>query len=182
MPKRRKRRARSKVNEARRVQGLLGVLFVLIAGVAIAVGIWLRLAPKPTPEPPTMPSTVQVYVPKVDERGELTYEPKTVDVGERGYQGVFEKLIQEAKVFPEGTRLLRAERQGDTLILDFSEELVSGFAGGSDDEAALINALTRTASGFPEIRRLRILVQGQPVESIGGHIETSQPLTVSNAR
>jgi len=170
------------VNEARRVQGVLGVLFVLIAGIAIAVGIWLRLSPPPAPEPPTMPPSVQVYVPKVDARGELTYEPKTVAVGERGYQGVFEQLIREAPVFPQGTRLLKAEREGDTLVLDFSQELVDGFAGGSDDEAALINALTRTASGFPEIKRIRLLVQGQPVESIGGHIDTTQPLTVSSSR
>ncbi|MFQ3610408.1 MAG: GerMN domain-containing protein [Fimbriimonadales bacterium] len=170
------------MNEARRVQGLLGVLFVVIAGIAIGVGVWLRLSPTPMPPSPTMPPSVQVYVPKVDSRGELTYEPKTVAVGERGYQGVFEQLIREAPVFPQGTRLLKAERDGDTLVLDFSTELVDGFSGGSDDEAALINALTRTAGGFPEIKRIRLLVEGKPIESIGGHIDTTQPLTVSSSR
>jgi hypothetical protein len=37
------------MNEARRVQGMLGVLFVAIAALAIAVGVWLRLTPAPPP-------------------------------------------------------------------------------------------------------------------------------------
>lgn len=186
MPKRKRTRpTRRKMNEARRVQSMLGILFVVIAALAIGVGIWLRLTPTPPPEPPKPPSEAKIYIPKVNPQGELTYESKPVAIQnpETAYKEVFEKLVRESGVFPQGARLLSATVQGDTLQLDFSQELVSNFEGGSDDEAALVNAISSTAGSFPNIQRVQILVQGKPVESLGGHIDLSQalPVTRSNA-
>jgi hypothetical protein len=55
------------MNEARRVQGMLGVLFVAIAALAIAVGVWLRLTPAP---PPAAARTAprSAYLPPESER------------------------------------------------------------------------------------------------------------------
>ncbi|MCS7190369.1 MAG: GerMN domain-containing protein, partial [Fimbriimonadales bacterium] len=66
-----------------------------------------------------------------------------------------------------------------SLQLNFSAELVQNFEGGSDDEAALINVITSTAGSFPEVQRVQIVVEGKPVESLGGHIDLSQALPVS---
>ncbi|MCL6531643.1 MAG: GerMN domain-containing protein [Armatimonadetes bacterium] len=176
------RKARHKtVNQARQVQGYLGIILVIIAIVAIGVGVWLRLTPPPPPKSAIIPPKVNVYLPKVSPQGEVDYDTKEVAASPSAdpYRAPFEYLLQHASGFPQGTRLLRAERRDDTLILDFSKELTENFAGGSDDEAALINALTRTARGFPDIRKLQILVEGKPVESIGGHIDISIPLSVN---
>jgi spore germination protein GerM len=169
------------MNEARRVQSMLGVLFVVIAVLAIGVGVWLRLTPAPPPEPPKPPSEAKIYIPKVNPQGELTYESKPVAIQnpETAYKEVFEKLIQESGVFPRGTRLLSASVQNGTLQLDFSKELSSNFAGGSDDEAALVNAISSTAGSFSNVARVQILVEGKPVESLGGHIDLSQSLPVT---
>ncbi len=169
------------MNQARQVQGYLGIILVIIAIVAIGVGVWLRLTPPPPPKSAIIPPKVNVYLPKVSPRGELGYDTKEVAVSPSNnpYRAPFEYLLRHASGFPQGTRLLRAERRDDTLILDFSKELTQNFTGGSDEEAALINALTRTARSFPDIRKLQVLVEGQSVESIGGHIDTSAPLSVN---
>jgi hypothetical protein len=110
------------MNEARRVQGMLGVLFVAIAALAIAVGVWLRLTPAPPPPPPAPPREARIYIPKVDAQGELTYESKPVAIQnpDTAYMEVFEKLVREPGVFPEGARLLerdRAERHPAAQLL-----------------------------------------------------------------
>lgn len=172
---------RHKVSEPRQVQGYLGILLALIAIVAIGVGVWLRLTPPPPPKKTQLPPKVSVYLPAVSPQGTLDYEKQEVALSPSTdpYRAPFEYLIQHASGFPKGTRLRNVERQGDTLVLDFSRDLVEKFAGGSDEEAGIINALTRTAQGFPDIRKLQILVEGKPVESLGGHIDTSVPLSVA---
>jgi len=169
------------MNEARRVQGMLGVLFVAIAALAIAVGVWLRLTPAPPPPPPAPPREARIYIPKVNPQGELTYESKPVAIQnpDAPYTEVFETLIRESGVFPKGARLLGATVRDGTLQLNFSPELTQNFEGGSDDEAALVNAITSTAGSFPNIERVQILVDGKPIESLGGHIDLSHALPVS---
>ncbi|MCS7208095.1 MAG: GerMN domain-containing protein [Fimbriimonadales bacterium] len=183
MPKRQRRRfqpTRRSMNEARRVQSMLGVLFVVIAALAIGVGVWLRLTPAPPPAPPKPPSEAKIYIPRVDAQGEPRYEAKSVRISspQTAYEEVFEQLVRQSDVFPSGTRLLSATAQGSTLQLNFSRELVENFAGGSAFEAPLINAITRTAGSFPDIERVQILVEGKPVETLGGHIDISQALPV----
>ena len=52
------RKARHKtVNQARQVQGYLGIILVIIAIVAIGVGVWLRLTPPPPPNTPQIKPT-----------------------------------------------------------------------------------------------------------------------------
>ena len=169
------------MNEARRVQGMLGVLFVAIAALAIAVGVWLRLTPAPPPPPPAPPREARIYLPKVNPQGELTYESKPVAIQnpDTAYTEVFETLIRESGVFPKGARLLGATIRDGMLQLNFSPELTENFAGGSDDEAALVNAITSTAGSFPNVERVQILVDGKPIESLGGHIDLSQAIPVS---
>jgi germination protein M len=169
------------MNEARRVQGMLGVLFVAIAALAIAVGVWLRLTPAPPLPPPAPPREARIYIPKVNPQGELIYESKPVAIQnpDAAYTEVFETLIRESGVFPKGARLLGATIRDGTLQLNFSPELTQNFEGGSDDEAALVNAITSTAGSFPNIVRVQILVDGKPIESLGGHIDLLQAIPVS---
>ncbi|UCF78202.1 MAG: GerMN domain-containing protein [Candidatus Eiseniibacteriota bacterium] len=80
---------------------------------------------------------------------------------------------------PEGTQLISAYVEGGTAYLDFSEELRTGFAGGSTQEYILLASIVRTVSAnFPDINQVQILVEGIAAESIGGHYDTSEPLSV----
>lgn len=82
-------------------------------------------------------------------------------------------------VLPAGTQVRSAYISGDNAYVDFSSQLKSGFAGGSTEEYLLIGSIVRTvAENFRDVSRVQILVEGSPVETIGGHYEVSGPLSV----
>ena len=101
------------MNEARRVQSMLGVLFVAIAALAIAVGVWLRLTPAPPPTPPAPPREARIYIPKVDAQGELTYESKPVAIQnpDAAYTEVFDAHSRVGRV-PQRRAATRRDRSG----------------------------------------------------------------------
>ncbi|MCP4292307.1 MAG: GerMN domain-containing protein [bacterium] len=62
------------------------------------------------------------------------------------------------------------------VVLDFSQELVTGHPGGSAAEAATLTSILRTvALNFPETRRCVILVDGAQVETLAGHLNLDRP-------
>ncbi len=87
-------------------------------------------------------------------------------------------------LFPEGTELLEAYwTEKGTLYLDWSKALTQGFHGGSGRERSLISSLVRTAGdNLPGVERVTILVEGEPVETIGGHFDVLAPLSVRDWR
>ena len=84
-------------------------------------------------------------------------------------------------LFPEGTELLNAylSTRG-TLYLDWNRNIVHGFGGGSGRERLLLASIVRTAKeNFPEVIQVSLLVDGAPVETIGGHYDVLAPLAVA---
>ena len=81
---------------------------------------------------------------------------------------------------PSGTRALGVTIGGGVARANFSSELVRRFSGGSDNEEAVVYAIVNTLASLPGVRRVRILVQGRPVETIGGHIDISSALRPDN--
>lgn len=65
-----------------------------------------------------------------------------------------------------------------TAYLDFTHHLVSGHTGGTTAEYITVSAILKTVfDAFPdEIKYIQILVDGQEIETIGGHINLSQPM------
>jgi hypothetical protein len=64
--------------------------------------------------------------------------------------------------------------------VDFNTALVTQLPGGSAAEFHLLGALVRTVgANFPEVTSVQILVDGQPVDSLAGHYDTSGPLRVA---
>jgi len=80
---------------------------------------------------------------------------------------------------PRGARPLAVfydERQGAVLV-DFSRELRDNHPGGSAAERATVDAILRTiALNFPEVRACTLLVAGEQVETLAGHLALDQPL------
>ncbi len=75
---------------------------------------------------------------------------------------------------PEGTRALAAFVNPDdqSVVVDFSQELVTGHPGGSAAEAATLTSILRTvALNFPGTRSCVILVEGAQVETLAGHLD-----------
>ncbi len=83
-------------------------------------------------------------------------------------------------VLPAGTQLRSAYVSGDTAYLDFSDELKSGFLGGSTQEYLLLASLVRTVvENLRDVSRVQILIEGRTLESVGGHYEITEPLDVN---
>jgi len=82
-----------------------------------------------------------------------------------------------ASPIPPGTRLrsVRIDEDG-TAVADFSREIQDNFNGGARFEQVMVYSIVNTLAQFPQVKRVRILVEGQPVESLGGHIDASVPL------
>lgn len=86
---------------------------------------------------------------------------------------VIEMMIKEPdgliSPLPTGTRLLSANLKGNTLILDFSHQLSSNHWGGSSGELLTLNCLGKTFTQLPEVKRVKILIEGEE-KTVGGHI------------
>jgi spore germination protein GerM len=79
---------------------------------------------------------------------------------------------------PAGTRVLEAFVQArGVAYVNLSGEASSGLPGGSKAEILTVYSLVDTiAANFPAVSRVQILVNDQPVTSLGGHVDVSRPL------
>jgi germination protein M len=80
---------------------------------------------------------------------------------------------------PGGVRLLAAYEVGDTLVLDFSNELQTNHSGGSTGELFAVYSIVNTvALSLDEVAGVRILVEGMEVETLAGHLDLTRPLSI----
>ncbi len=65
-----------------------------------------------------------------------------------------------------------------TVYLDFSHHLADGHIGGTTAEYITISAILKTVfDNFPdEIRHIQLLVEGQEIETLTGHVNLSAPM------
>lgn len=80
-------------------------------------------------------------------------------------------------VLPPGTVLTGYGEQDGIATLDFNKDLIAAHPGGSMSELLTVYGLINTlAVNFPHIRKVNILVEGQAVETLKGHVDLRQPL------
>jgi len=79
---------------------------------------------------------------------------------------------------PAGTRLLSVRIVDGLATADFSRELRDNFSGGDSGETRTVNAILGTLGKFLTISRVQLLVQGKPVDSLGGLLALADPLPV----
>lgn len=79
------------------------------------------------------------------------------------------------RVIPEETELLEVKMENGQAYVDFSAEIAEA-SYGSEVEAVLVNSLVQTLTQLEEVDTVQILVEGEIVDSLGGHISISKPL------
>lgn len=79
---------------------------------------------------------------------------------------------------PEGTRALELFLGNDGIAyVDLSAEFKSGLLSGSTDAVSAVYSIVNTlTSNFSEIQKVKILVEGDEVDDLGGHLDLSRPL------
>jgi len=87
------------------------------------------------------------------------------------------------RALPPGTRLRQVYvLEHGTAYLDFSADLARGMNGGSTEEICTVYAIVNSvALNVPEIRRVGILIEGQPIETLNGHLDLRRPLPPDRA-
>ena len=169
------------------------IIFLLVA----AVVIWRHerakkpavVALAPQEEPAHLGVlTVTLFFASRD-AGELVAERREIAAGDGGIETMVRRVIDElgrgpaaggSPVLPEGAALQTVFQDSDGIVyLDFSEAFRSRHWGGAAGERLTIEALRRTiAANFAAIQSVRVLVAGESVESIAGHIGVAHPITV----
>ncbi len=83
--------------------------------------------------------------------------------------------------FPRKTELESVSIEKDqTATVNFGKSLIQLHPGGSASEAATVYSLTNTLmSNIPDIKRVKILIDGKERESLKGHIDMRRPFVLN---
>jgi hypothetical protein len=183
---------------------LLGVALGVVAVAALA--LWLLRGPKsvtvaapatdaPADETgledfgfgvPTRRAIVELVYP--DGRGGWLREERVValpDDDARRVHAVLQVWLMGSRrgglaVLSPGRVLMAFVEGNERAYLSLSPEAVRGFKGGLSAEVEVLTAMARTfEANFPNIREFQLLVQGEPLGTLGGQLDLSGPLSVS---
>ena len=78
---------------------------------------------------------------------------------------------------PEETRLLDINIAGGLCTVDLSKEFKENHWGGSSGEILTVYSLVNTLTQFPTVEQVEILIEGQKIETLAGHMDLSVPVT-----
>lgn len=145
-------------------------------------------APKAQTERTEQSVNVRIYYP--DDSGMRLVEVERevlVDDATDKYTAAVEALLDEpveenlTRIFPKNAGIRRVTVDGDLAIVDLDGSILKNFVGGSTGEEFLVGSVVDTLTNFPEIKRVKFLVDGQEVETLSGHMDLSLPLERMNS-
>ena len=194
------RKWKKKKNSLKTVFILLIIVVLVILGYAIfnklVVPIWERYTEKPivTKEIPYKEEIKEVQPVPIEEMVEVNLyfsdsqamylvpeKRKISQIPSLARQAVIE-LIKgpESSDFyltiPEGTQVNEVYIADDIAYLDLSEEIFKNHPGGSSGELMTVYSIVNTLTEIPPIKGVQILVEGNEMKSLVGHIDISMPL------
>jgi hypothetical protein len=87
----------------------------------------------------------------------------------------------EARTLPPDAALLAFYILPEgTGVADFSEALATSIPSGIQSEQLAVDSITRTLeANVPRVQRLKILIHGQEVDTLAGHLDLTQTFQVS---
>ena len=131
------------------------------------------------------PLTKEFVVYRVQKNGEEILIPEKVRyaAGKKSREeGALDALIhtdpvskQLMDLFPPGTDVRSVKVEGDTATVDFNQNFASQ-GQGSFTERMMVNAVVCTLTEFPEIKKVKFLVEGKDIDTISGHMDLLEPL------
>lgn len=98
------------------------------------------------------------------------------------YTAAVETLLLEpeeenlTRIFPKNAAIRSVTVENGLAIVDLDGSILKGFVGGSTGEEFLVGSVVDTLTNFPEITRVKFLVDGKDIETLSGHMDLSVPL------
>jgi len=125
--------------------------------------------------------TVALYF--ADQNGDnLISEKREIDM----QQGLARATVQElingprtkglSKTMPDGTKLNDINIEEGLCTVDLSKEFRDNHWGGSSGELLTVYSLVDTLTQFSTIERVEVLVEGQKIDTLAGHMDMSAPV------
>ncbi|MCL2376183.1 MAG: GerMN domain-containing protein [Defluviitaleaceae bacterium] len=118
----------------------------------------------------------------------LVAEPRTIDINplEDIERFILDALLEGPQTYglfeaiPIGTTYNRVERMGDTVFVGFTQDFYDSLSGGGFAlEEMMVFSLVNTLTERPEVRRVQIFIDGEPIQSGEGsslHMDLSRPI------
>jgi len=123
----------------------------------------------------------KIYFSSVD-ANYLKFEERVLDESNDFYFQLFKELKagpenkELRETIPEESKLLGYQLEEKVLTLNFSLELRNNHWGGSTGETMTIYSIVNTYTSLDEIESVKILLEGEEVETLVGHLDLTQPL------
>lgn len=164
----------------------LVMLLLVLAGLVVRE--YLRSSADPAvtalAPPPLQPRTVTLYFASPAGDHLLAESRKLEDCPAEApcLTELLQALIQGSSaglvpVLPPQASLRSVTAAGETVTVDFSRALVDNHPGGSLSELLTVAALANTVEkNFPQLRQVRILVEGATPETLKGHVSLREPI------
>ncbi len=161
------------------------LLLVLLLAAAFAGGSLLSHRSQTPAGPGTYKGdgSVTIATPEAEGNG-VGLRTRTVEVprNREPIKSALESLLEyhgdraHPNALPEGTRLLGVNLRDGVVTVDLSREFNALREGGDTGESLAQNALRKTLAQFPQVQRMRVLVEGKPFES--EHTDWTEPIPV----
>ena len=159
------------------------LLLIMLVGSLVLAGCSFFSQEPPQPEAPQQISFI-VYRADLTGSEKLVAEELTLPVNDKSVaENALRALLYTqpankdmAGVLPAGVELLsfNVDKNG-TAYVNFSKEIVKR-GQGSYNELMLTGAIVNTLTEFPDIRRVQLLVEGEKVITLYGHLDVEDPL------
>ena len=140
---------------------------------------------KPTPPPQKDKETAEItlYFDASTSNNEyLATEKRKVEEGNLPLKSM-EELIKGPSdesdlkpVLPKEAKINSVEIKENIAYVDFNKALPENLNVGSSGEVIVLSAIVNTLTEFPEIERVQILIDGEKIESLAGHIVITEPI------
>jgi germination protein M len=128
-------------------------------------------------------STVEVVLYFTDEDfSGLVAEKRLIEKHHNVLESVLQELLRGPKLsshynpLPESTRLNGVFTESGIVYVDLSHEMKDGQSGGTTQELLSIFSIVDTLTSLPDVKRIKILIDGKEETTLCGHIDISEPL------
>ncbi|MDD5014798.1 MAG: GerMN domain-containing protein [Atribacterota bacterium] len=195
------RKSKKKRNNPKIIFSLLVIVVLVIIGYLIfnkfIVPVWERYKEKPIitqevpyqeeerkeiqPEPTEEMVEVNLYFSDSQAMYLVPEKRKISQTPSLARQAAFE-LIKGPNnsdfypTIPEGTQVNEVYIVDDIAYIDLSEEIFKNHSGGSSGELMTVYSIVNTLTEIPPIKGVQILIEGNEMKSLVGHIDISMPL------
>ncbi len=128
-------------------------------------------------------STVEVVLYFTDEEFTgLVAEKRLIKKSNNLLESVLQELLRGPQLsshyspFPESTRLNGVFTESGVVYVDLSHEMKDKQSGGTTQELLSIFSIVDTLTSLPDVKRIKILIDGKEETTLCGHIDISEPL------